>query len=766
MPPSDLSYSDGPKGPTAAIPDGGVRAGDGNDDLSEIVIAARDRFRRGLSFVNTNRTLALADTQFVLGDSDNLWQWPTEYAEERSRSSRVVLTINATAQHCNQIINDIRQRRPAVKISPVDDGADKETADILAGLVRNIHATSQSDIAHDVAIEHAVYGGEGYSRVVTEYKDDTSFDQCIRVKPIMDPNLVVMDPAAVLPDRSDAQWCFVFERIHRSDFERMFPDCDPVSWNLPNEIASDWYDTDTVLVAEYFWCEYSADELWLMPDGPRLKSDLKGGKRPEQWRKVTRKQWKWAKLCGGEDQPMDTRDWPGSLMPVVAYIGKEVIAGGEVVRKGLVRDLKDPARMLNYSYSEAVQTVALQNKAPYMAAAEAIESFEDEWKNANVTAPLYLPFNAYDDDGNPLPAPSRQETPQLAVAQVQLMQIATDQLRAASGQHASNFGIKSEAKSGIGIERLKVQGDTATFHFPDNFRRSLHYEARVIVDLIQRVYDVRRVERTIGLDGKESSAVLEPELRPGEYREIPSEDGDADKIVRLFNPGLMQYDITIDTGPSYSTQRQEGFSAMMEIASGAPAIMEKAGDLVFEAADFPMADKIAARLRRALPPGLTEDDPTATLQQQLGEAQQIIEQGSAQNEALQAEVARLKAERSGKVIDNQAKLLIAKGEQDVDAYRAETDRIAAVQAPATMLDPAALQAVIMQSLRDILSSPDALDQIMAPPPAPQQLQQMQQPMNMGGPDQGPPMQQPPMPPDGMGPTGGMPGPLPPAGGAV
>jgi len=46
-------------------------------------------------------------------------------------------------------------------------------------------------------------------------------------------------------------------------------------------------------------------------------------------------------------------------------------------------------------------------------------------------------------------------------------------MRAASGQQNANFGIKSEAQSGIGIQRLKAQGEIATFHFPDNLARSL-----------------------------------------------------------------------------------------------------------------------------------------------------------------------------------------------------------------------------------------------------------------------------------------------------
>ena len=84
-------------------------------------------------------------------------------------------------------------------------------------------------------------------------------------------------------------------------------------------------------------------------------------------RDTERKQWKWCKLVGGHDKPLEERDWAGEYLPIISVIGKELNVNGEIIRKGLVRDLKDPARMVNYAYSETVQTIALQNKVPYMA---------------------------------------------------------------------------------------------------------------------------------------------------------------------------------------------------------------------------------------------------------------------------------------------------------------------------------------------------------------------------------------------------------------
>lgn len=571
-----------------------------------VVELARIRYQRAKDFYDNPRLLAIEDTRFVMGDSDNGWQWPAEIYRDRANvNKKPCLTVNVTAQHCNQIINNIRQNRPSAKVLPVDDHADIETAKILGGMLRAIQSESSADTAHDTAAEHAIYGGEGYWRVVTEYEDYNSFNQVIRIKPIMNPFLVFIDPASKEPDRSDARWGFVFEDISKDQAREDHPGVDPSSWAAdPNG----WVKEDMVRRAEYFWCEYVDDVLYLLEDTTTiLKSELEkeGAEAKDGFirldgvptvgfvyeRPTKRKQWKWAKLLGGEDKPVDERDWPGQYLPIITVVGKEVNVNGDIVRKGVVRDLKDPARMLNYSYSAAVETLALQNKVPYLIANEAVEGFEDIWGAANLENRSYLPWNAWDDEGRQLPKPERQSAAQMATAQVQMLQLSTEQMRAASGQQNANFGIKSEAASGVGIQRLKAQGEIATFHFPDNLATGLKYEAKVVLDLIPKVMEQKQVVRLLGLDGKQETALMDPEMESA-FAETNA------SIDKIFNPGVGRYDVTIDTGPSYQTQRQESADFIANAVQRDNSIMQVAGDLVWKSQDFPLAEEFSERYKK------------------------------------------------------------------------------------------------------------------------------------------------------------------------
>lgn len=663
---------------------------------SDIVKEALKRFKTADEAYKDSRRLAIIDTKFAWGDSDNMAQWPESVATSRNDDKKVCLTINHVAQHCNQIINGIRQNRPTGKVIPANDSAHKKSAEIYGGLIRSIQASSNADDSHDTAAEHAIYGGFGYWRVITEYESPDSFNQVIRIRPCPNPQLVYVDPIPSLLEPEKREWGFIFEDVLRETFKREHPDIDPESW----EIDSDgWVSEETFRRAEYFYSEYVDDTVFLLQDGTTALLSTLNGVKPEgvvKERKTQRREWHWCILVGGHNEPLEEKIWAGEYLPIIETIGKAINIDGKMTIKGETRDLKDQQRMINYAFSETVQTLALQNKIPYMAATEAIEGYEDEWAAANTSNAAYLPWNSYDEAGNQIPMPSRQMPPVMASAQVQLLQAASEQMRAASGQQNANFGIKSEAASGIGIQRLRDAGEVATFHFPDNHARGLRYELKILVDLIPKILDTRQVVTILGIDGKQDKAILDPNHHES-FTEINSED-----IQRIFNPTIGKYDVAIDTGPSYTTQRQEGAASLNELAGRNPALMQVAGDLIMRAQDFPMADELADRLAKTLPAGLQDKKTGAEeqLAQMSQQFQQMQQQMQMMGQALQEAHQKLQEAESGQqkiALEYQSKQQIAQADAQLQAEKLQRETEARQQ-------QAVIDAQLMREKADIEAS--------------------------------------------------------------
>jgi hypothetical protein len=111
-----------------------------------------------------------------------------------------------------------------------------------------------------------------------------------------------------------------------------------------------------------------------------------------------------------------------------------------------------------------------------------------------------------------------------------------------------------------------------------------------------------------------------------------------------------KYDIVVETGPSYSTKRVEAADAMMQFAQAVPQAAALIPDLIARAQDFPMADEMAERFKRALPPQITESPDDEVTEEQM-QAKQAAAQQAQMQQQMQMQAAQLDmAEREGKVV--------------------------------------------------------------------------------------------------------------------
>jgi Phage P22-like portal protein len=83
-----------------------------------------------------------------------------------------------------------------------------DTAEVLAGLVRYIENRSDARHAYAQGADSQVVAGIGHWRMLTEYADDSTFDQEIRISTVDDGVSVIWDPDAIFPNKEDARFCF------------------------------------------------------------------------------------------------------------------------------------------------------------------------------------------------------------------------------------------------------------------------------------------------------------------------------------------------------------------------------------------------------------------------------------------------------------------------------------------------------------------------------------------------------------------------------
>jgi hypothetical protein len=680
---------------------------------SDILTTARSRLDMAMSALSESREDENDDLKFYAGSPDNHWQWPADVLATRGAvqgqtiNARPTLTINKLPQHVRQVTNDQRQNRPGAKVIPVDDNADLEVADIFNGMIRHIEYISDADVAYDTACENQVSYGEGYIRLLTEYCEDSTFDQDIKIGRIRNSFSVYMDPTIQDPTGADAKWCFVTQDLQKEEFERMYPDAAPIttlqSLGVGDQSISNWLNKDTIRIADYYYIDYDRTTLNLYPGNatafvgtPEDKMLKAHFGKPLKSRESDRPKVRYCKINGYEI--LEQREWAGRWIPVIRIVGNEFEVDGRLYVSGLVRNAKDAQRMYNYWVSQEAEMLALAPKAPFIGYGGQFEGYEDKWKTANTNNWPYLEVNpdVTDGQGSVLPLPQRAQPPMASSGLLQAKSGAAEDIKSTTGQYNASLGMGSNERSGKAILARQREGDVGTYHYGDNLARGVRHVARQLVDLIPKIYDTQRIARIIGEDGDTKMVKINPD-QPEAVNKIVDQQGIV--IEKVYNPSVGKYDVVATTGPGYATKRQEALEAMAQLLQGNPQLWAVAGDLFVKNMDWPGAQEMAKRFAKTIDPKLMNDsDENPALQAAQQQMQAMGQEMEQMHQMLQH------VNQSVEMQDMKRKDF----EAQVKAYDAETKRLAQVQAS---MSPEQIQDIVLGTVHGMITSGDLVGEM-------------------------------------------------------
>lgn len=657
-----------------------------DDDL---IRSALDDFHAAEEAENHNRMTGLADVKFArLGE-----QWPESIMAQREREGRPCLTINKLPTFIRQVVNDARQNKPAISVHAADSGADPATAQLMGGLIRNIEYTSNADIAYDTAVESAVTCGFGYIRIGLDYAFDDTFDMDITINRVSNPFSVYGDPNSTSADGSDWDRAFVVDRLTKAQFEAQYGDKAKVDWDDAswNDAGASWRDDETVTVAEWWTREETDRPIVLLSDGTVLDAAemqqeqmqflLQAGQiqvvreRVAKSRKVTQRIMSGAEI-------LETRDWPGQYIPIVPVYGEEFDIEGKRYFRSLVHNATDPQRMFNYWRSASTELVALAPKVPYIGPKGAFDHDIERWNTANTQS---HPFLEYGGNQPPQRQPLDMGT---AAGALQESLNASDDIKSIIGMYDASLGARSNETSGRAIMARQREGDVSTFHFIDNMSRAIRHTGRILIDLIPKVYDQPRIVRVIGEDGEQQNKQVNqpyPQVDPETGQ--PMVDAQGQAIMALHDLNAGKYDLTVTTGPSFTSRREEAAMQMTEMIRAYPQSAPIVGPELAKNLDWPGADKIAEKME-AMSQGPQIPDE---VKQQMQGMQAQLQQLAQENQQLKADksdkIAQIQADQQVKLdeIASQEKIAAAKiqSNENIEFFKAQTHAASAAQRVAT-----------------------------------------------------------------------------------
>ena len=654
---------------------------DKKDKVSDALIKdAIEEFEDSEQASSFNRANYKEDTSFARGSK----QWPEAVEKQRIQEARPVLTINKLPALIRSVVNESKQNKPAIEVAPVDNGADVNTAQIINGIIRSIERNSNAQVAYGTAVDQAVTGGFGFFRIDIDYAHQDSFDLQAQIKRIPNALSVHWDTSSSEFDASDWRYAFISDHLSKEEYTKIYPDASMIAWDSA-DIGGDtgnWLDDDQIRVAEYFKRVEKVRKLYRfsVPNPETGKSDVQT---------ATENQMEMLATAFFESQGVDVpntnesglveafvqasgiqinaeRDstyfevmryiinsvevleeekWPGMCIPICPVWGDESYQDGKRVFKSLISDAKDSQAMFNFWRSATTELVALAPKTPWVGPKGFIpKGHESKWASANTRSHAYLEY-----DPSSGGAPQRQAFASVPAGAMQEAMNSNEDMQAITGIYPSSIGARSNETSGKAILARERQGDVSNFHFIDNLSRAIQYAGKILVDIIPSVYSERETIRILGEDQAEEVVQLTQEAG-GSLEEGMTGD------KKLYNLSVGRYDVTVKTGPSFSTQREETRETLIELMRAVPGAAGVVGDALLEHMDFQGADRIAKRLKAMLPENIRSledekisgsDNPeAAALQAQLDQGRQQMQQIQQQGQALTKELEQVKNDKS------------------------------------------------------------------------------------------------------------------------
>lgn len=666
--------------------------GRGNQALLKEI---REDFDYFVQFWKEIREEGDTDMRYVSGDP-----WDPKEKKLRDDADRPCVVFDELNQYTNQLINDVRQNKRAVKVDPDGAGANDKSAEFRANLIRQIEYASKAQAVYATVAENAFQRSYGYARVSKRYVAADSFDQELVILPINNPNSVWDDPDAKQRGRSDRKKFFVTDVVRTAEFKRRWPKAEVTSFS-PEMMAEMplWLKDDFVLIAEAWRVEKTPRKLLALDIHGGLNvfaDELDGAEidRNEVWVPkaidlgdgISVPRGKHAVLAARESartrvmqyitngvEILEENPQDGQSIPFAACYGKEKYLddGGrtKLVIESQVRLARGPFMAYCYAQTTGIELLGMMPKALWSAYEGQFEGHEDEVASAGRAPIPFIQFKgkteATGEEILPPPQWNHWDVPLNSVeiaaeSYKRAIQSAMGMYNTSVGKHDTN------AQSGVAVEKLDDQSAQGSFHFIDNFDGFLEDIGRILDEQIDFTYDTPRWVGTRDPAGEHKL------LRVNEQYTDPK-TGE----TYHYRIGTGRHAVSITTGPSSSSQRDAASNFADQLAQN-EMVFPRIADLVVKLKNLgPIGDEIAKRLT---PPDI------AAQQGQSGPplppaAQQLMATQKQQLEQQAILIADLQKQLDAKLPEIQSKQAIAAMQEETKRQEiAAQIRIAELQA--------------------------------------------------------------------------------------
>ena len=460
-----------------------------------------------------------------------------------------------------------------------------KTLNVIENHLRELFFDATND-----SLEYNVYsdllaGGYSVVHIYTDYVNELSFEQNIKMERVFDPTLTGFDPMARESHKGDGNYCFELIPMSREDFEEKFGTnaSEKMKFLRSSSIGGfEWsyisQDKETVLVANYYEKKKKREKIVKLSNGhvivKRHYEDFlklwEGQNFIEQAPIVIEERDSLIEtidryvIC--ETEILSHEETSYKYLPLVFIDGNSVnLRESEngvafQMTRPFVYHAKGVQQLKNFSGQTVASEIENMVQHKFMVAVESIpEDYADAYKNVQQASTLV--YNAFykDNPEQPLPPPREvQRTPTPPIVENTFM--GTDRVtQTILGTYDSILGTNDKQISGVAIQQGAMQSNAAAIPYLMGYIKGLNRIAQIIIDLIPKYYVTPRSLPIKKADGKRSYQIINHPNSPL-------------SVDLNYNPNHLQ--IKVEAGVSSAVQKQVALDQIIRMMQSSQLFAE------------------------------------------------------------------------------------------------------------------------------------------------------------------------------------------------
>lgn len=578
-------------------------------DEAEVLKSARDDMVLWDGYFGENSVRGKDDMNFLLRD-----QWSAVERSEFSRLFKPAMTFNKLYDTTKKVVGEQRKNKPDLMVRSLTGKATQKQIDLRADLVRTISYQSQNDLVYQTAFKQSLMMGYGAFEICLEYENPKSFNQIIRYELIPDVTRTSFDPTAMKPHKGDGNFCARQYVYTKEEFYATYPNVlNPVSYADPRSLLDfQWETRDTIVVCKYTRKEWYPVKLYLLSDGQavtedeweemqddiKMQTDLADASEvvgdiirksiPTIVGERMSKDYKIRQYVLTQNQIIEFTDWPSKYLPIIFVDGDSNFINGQQYTRSFIHEAKDAQKFVNYVGSEIAAEIKNRRREQWMGTPDNILGNEQMWRNPELQSGILIAKS----DPKTGAMPTKMPPWELSATLLQQFQRGSQDMREILG-FSENEALQGHDMSGKARRERKLEGSMSAFVWFDNLNQSIEQGGRVVLDLLPVVAGENERHMVVSkADGRTDSITLNK--RTGE-----DENGEPilDNVLDQGN-----YDIEIDTGPSFAVQKDMALEFFQQTLQANPQVFPLIADLWAKNLDVQYMPQIAERFKTLVPP--------------------------------------------------------------------------------------------------------------------------------------------------------------------